>query len=69
MMITELLSHQFEIWSKLSYNECSTCKMFFPDVWTVVLSANMSQATEILLMCNGRALIKILKTMGPKTDP
>ena len=32
-------------------------------------SANMSQATEIFVTCNGRSLIKILNRIGPRTDP
>ena len=32
-------------------------------------SANMSQATEIFVTCNGKSLIKILNRMGPRTDP
>ena len=56
-------------WSKLSCKVCSTCIISFPDVWSVVSSANMSQATEIFVTCNGRSLIKILNRMGPRTDP
>ena len=46
--------------SKLDNKKC-TCIMYFPDVWSVVLSANMSQATEIFVTRNGRSLIKNTK--------
>ena len=57
----ELLSHQHETWSKFSCKVCSTCIISFPDVWSVVSSANMSQATEIFVTCNGRSLINFKK--------
>ena len=69
LITIELLSHQHETWSKLSCKVCSACIISFPDVWSVVSSANMSQATEIFVTCNGRSLIKILNRIGPRTDP
>ena len=63
-----LLSLQHETCSKLSCKVCSTC-ISFPDGWSVVSSANMAQATEMFVTCNGRSLIKILNRIGPRTDP
>ena len=69
LMTLELLSHQHETLSKLSCKVCSTCITSFPDVWSVVSSANMSQATEIFVICNARSLIKILNRICPRTEP
>ena len=57
-----------ETWSKLSCKVCFTC-ISFPDVWSVVSSANMSEATDIFVTCNGRSLVEILNRIGPRTDP
>ena len=41
-----------------------TCIISFPDAWSVVSSANMSQATETFVTCSGRSLMKILNRIG-----
>ena len=69
LMTLELLPHQHETWSKLSSQVCSTCIISSPDVWSVVSSASMSQATEIFVTCNGMSLVKMLNRIGPRTDP
>ena len=61
----DLLSHQHETWSKLSCKVYSTCIISVPDVWSVVSSANMSQATEIFVTSNDRSLIKNTKQNRP----
>ena len=77
LMTIWLLSHQLDTWSKLScilllicvmyFPDVSCillliCVMYFPDVCSVVSSASMSQSTDISFTCNGRSLVKRLKT-------
>jgi len=74
LMIMWLLSHEYgycHTWPRLSCILLLICELLFfsPDVCSVVSSANTSQSTDIFLTCNGRSLIKILKTTGPKTEP
>ena len=69
LMIIWLLSHQLDTWSELSCIVLLICRISFPDVCSVVLSACMSQSTDTFFTCNGRSLIKRLKRIGPKTEP
>ena len=51
--------------SLISFN----CRIYFPNVCSIVSSASMSQSTDISFTCNGRSLIKRLKRIGSKTEP
>ena len=64
-----LLSHQLDTWSKLSCILLLICRIFFPDVCSVVSSASMSQSTDLFFTCNRRSMINRLKRTGPKTEP
>ena len=69
LMTIWLLSQQLDTWSKLFCILLLICIISFPDVCSVVSSANMSQSTDISFTCNGRSLIRRLKRIGPKTEP
>ena len=68
LLTTELLSHQL-MRPGLNFPVSCVLPASFPDVWSVVSSANMSEATDIFVTCNGRSLVEMLNRIDPRTDP
>ena len=64
-----LLSHQSDASFMLLGSTFWTVFVSLLDVFCDVSLANMSQFTQLLVICRGKLLIKIQKRRDPRIDP